>query len=53
MVAPTKNREELAAALSAFANLYNREWRLEKLRYRSPLEARRYLPQNPATSRLT
>lgn len=36
-----KNREELAAALSAFAELYNREWRLEKLRYRSPLEARR------------
>jgi len=36
-----KNREELAAALSAFADLYNREWRLEKLRYRSPLEARR------------
>lgn len=36
-----KNRAELAAALSAFADLYNREWRLEKLRYRSPLEARR------------
>jgi putative transposase len=36
-----KNREELAAALSAFADLYNREWRLEKLRFRSPLEARR------------
>ena len=36
-----RNREELAAALSAFAELYNREWRLEKLRYRSPLEARR------------
>lgn len=36
-----KNREELATALSAFADLYNREWRLEKLRYRSPLEARR------------
>lgn len=35
------NREELAAALTAFADLYNREWRLEKLRYRSPLEARR------------
>ena len=36
-----KNRDELAAALSAFAQLYNREWRLEKLRYRSPIEARR------------
>jgi putative transposase len=36
-----RNREELAAALSAFAELYNREWRLEKLRYLSPLEARR------------
>jgi len=36
-----KNRAELAAALSAFADLYNREWRLEKLLYRSPLEARR------------
>lgn len=36
-----RDREELAAALSAFADLYNREWRLEKLRYRSPLEARR------------
>jgi transposase InsO family protein len=36
-----KNRNEFAAALSAFADLYNREWRLEKLRYRSPLDARR------------
>jgi transposase InsO family protein len=36
-----KNRSELATALSAFADLYNREWRLEKLRFRSPLEARR------------
>jgi transposase InsO family protein len=36
-----KDRAELAASLSAFADLYNREWRLEKLRYRSPLEARR------------
>jgi len=36
-----RNREELAATLAAFADLYNREWRLEKLRYRSPLEARR------------
>jgi transposase InsO family protein len=36
-----RNRDELAAALSAFVELYNREWRLEKLRYRTPLEARR------------
>jgi putative transposase len=36
-----RNRAELAAAVAAFALLYNREWRLEKLRYRSPLEARR------------
>lgn len=36
-----RNREELTAALSTFVELYNREWRLEKLRYRSPLEARR------------
>ena len=36
-----RNRDELSAALSAFVELYNREWRLEKLRYRSPLEARR------------
>jgi hypothetical protein len=36
-----KNREELAAALSAFAALLNREWRLGKLRFRSPLETRR------------
>jgi transposase InsO family protein len=43
-----KNREELAAALSTFADLYNREWRLEKLRYLSPLEARRdYQPSIP------
>jgi putative transposase len=36
-----RNREELATALAAFVERYNREWRLEKLRYRSPLEARR------------
>jgi len=35
-----RNRAELAAAVATFAILYNREWRLEKLRYRSPLEAR-------------
>lgn len=36
-----RNRSELAAAVAAFVELYNRDWRLEKLRYRSPLEARR------------
>jgi transposase InsO family protein len=36
-----RNRAELAAAVTAFVTTYNREWRLEKLRYQSPLEARR------------
>ena len=36
-----RNRAELAAAVAAFVILYNRDWRLEKLRYKSPLEARR------------
>lgn len=36
-----RNRTELAAAVTAFVILYNRDWRLEKLRYKSPLEARR------------
>jgi len=36
-----RNRDELATVVSAFVELYNREWRLEKLRYRTPLEARR------------
>ena len=35
------HRELLAAALSTFTDLYNCEWRLEKLRYLSPIEARR------------
>ena len=35
-----RNRAELAAAVTAFVATYNREWRLEKLRYKSPLEAR-------------
>lgn len=35
-----RNRDELAAAVTAFVLIYNREWRLEKLRYKSPLEAR-------------
>lgn len=39
-----RNRDELAAALSTFVKLYNREWRVEKLRFRSPLEARRDYP---------
>lgn len=36
-----RNCDELATALAAFPELYNREWRLEKLRYKSPIEARR------------
>ena len=40
-----RNRAEPAAAVTAFVTTYNREWRLEKLRYQSPLEARRsFLP---------
>ena len=35
-----RNRAELAAAVTAFVATYNRAWRLEKLRYKSPLEAR-------------
>ena len=35
-----RNRAELAAAVAAFVITYNREWRLEKLHYKSPLEAR-------------
>lgn len=41
-----RNRAELAAAVATFVSLYNREWRLEKLRYKSPLEAR--LAFNPS-----
>ena len=36
-----RNRAELAAAVATFVATYNRAWRLEKLRYKSPLEARR------------
>ena len=35
-----RNRDELAAAVTSFVQTYNREWRLEKLRYKSPIEAR-------------
>ncbi len=35
-----RNRDELAAAVTSFVETYNREWRLEKLRYKSPIEAR-------------
>lgn len=35
-----KNVEEVRAAVTAFADLYNRHWRLEKLGFMSPLEAR-------------
>jgi len=36
-----RDRAELAATVTTFVATYNREWRLEKLRYQSPLEARR------------
>lgn len=36
-----RNRDELAAAVATFVETYNRDWRLEKLCYKSPLEARR------------
>jgi putative transposase len=40
-----RDRAELAAAVAAFVLTYNRSWRLEKLRYQSPLEARHsFLP---------
>ena len=43
-----RNRDELAAAVTAFIDTYNREWRFEKLNYQSPLEARRdYQPAKP------
>ena len=35
------NRAELATAVATFVDTYNREWRLEKLRYQRPLGARR------------
>ncbi|MGF6877413.1 transposase [Paraburkholderia sp. MM5477-R1] len=35
-----KNLEEVRAAAVAFKDRYNREWRLEKLGFKSPLEAR-------------
>jgi transposase InsO family protein len=35
-----KNVEEVRAAVTAFKDLYNRHWRLEKLGFMSPLEAR-------------
>lgn len=35
-----KNVEEVRTAVNAFKDLYNRHWRLEKLGFMSPLEAR-------------
>jgi hypothetical protein len=35
-----KNVEEVRAAVTAFRDRYNRHWRLEKLGFMSPLEAR-------------
>ena len=34
------NVEEVRAAVTAFRDRYNRHWRLEKLGFMSPLEAR-------------
>jgi putative transposase len=34
------NLEEVRAAAIAFKDRYNRDWRLEKLGFKSPLEAR-------------
>ncbi|MEX3582497.1 MAG: hypothetical protein VB137_07455 [Burkholderia sp.] len=34
------NVEEVRAAAVAFQDRYNREWRLEKLGFKTPLEAR-------------
>ena len=42
-----RNRAELAAAVATFVDTYNRQWRLEKLRFKSPLEAR--LAYQPAS----
>ena len=35
-----KNVEEVRTAVTAFKDRYNRHWRLEKLGFMSPLEAR-------------
>ena len=35
--------EQLRAAVRSFARTYNREWLIERLGYRSPLEAREHL----------
>ncbi|WP_167760356.1 hypothetical protein [Paraburkholderia pallida] len=35
-----KNLEDVRAAAVAFRDRYNRDWRLEKLGFKSPLEAR-------------
>ncbi|MEX3583080.1 MAG: hypothetical protein VB137_11610 [Burkholderia sp.] len=35
------NVEEVRAAAVAFKDRYNREWRLEKLVFKTPLEARK------------
>jgi putative transposase len=35
-----KNAEEVRTAVTALADLYNRQWRLERLGFMSPLEAR-------------
>jgi transposase InsO family protein len=35
-----KNLAQLRAAVATFVPIYNHHWRLEKLRYQSPIEAR-------------
>ena len=46
------NVEEVRAAALAFKDRYNREWRLEKLGFMSPLEARQVRPPHE-TGRLS
>ena len=41
-----KNCTQLQAALRTFADLYNHQWRLEKLRYRTPVETRQAYQQS-------
>lgn len=43
-----KNLEEARAAAIAFRDRYNRDWRLENLGFKSPLEARQERPMKLA-----
>jgi transposase InsO family protein len=40
-----RSTEDLREAVKAFIDLYNREWLLEKLKYRSPMEARKLMEE--------